>query len=55
MKLPYQLDAPGVINDATLFADLRLRDEIDDGHWSGQEQPDWVNARITGFPALTGC
>ena len=52
MKLPYQLDAPEVINDAALFADLRLRDEIDGSHWLGQEHPDWVNAKITEFLAL---
>ena len=35
-----------------LFSDLRLRDEIDGSHWLGQEHPDWVNTRITGFLAL---
>ena len=40
------------IDDTALFSDLRLRDEIDGSHWLGQEHPDWVNTRITGFLAL---
>jgi pimeloyl-ACP methyl ester carboxylesterase len=40
------------IDDSALFSDLRLKDEIDGGHWLGKEHPGWVNARISEFFAL---
>lgn len=42
------------IDDTAMFADLKIRAEIDGGHWLGQEHPDWVNGKIAEFIAQTG-